>query len=74
MCVLRQNEVRYWLYLMNFCRNFKRDGGRPTAFGMQVLIIIKKELVVFWFARRSQTGSHPVFYSYLMQVEWHQSV
>ena len=37
-CVLRQNEVRYWLYLMDFCRNFQRDGGRPTAFGMQVLI------------------------------------
>ena len=37
-CVLRQNEVRYWLYLIDFCRNFYRDGGRPTAFGMQVLI------------------------------------
>ena len=21
-CVLRQNRVRYWLYLIDFCRNF----------------------------------------------------
>ena len=38
MCVLRQNEVRYWPCSMDFCCNFQRDSGRATAFGMQVLI------------------------------------
>ena len=22
VCVLRQNRIRYWLYLIDFCRNF----------------------------------------------------
>lgn len=35
---------------------------------------IKKKLNVLWLARRSKTGSYPIFYSYFMQVEWHQSV
>ena len=35
---------------------------------------IKKELYVFWLARRSQAWSHPLFYRHLMQVERHQSV
>ena len=35
---------------------------------------IKKKLYVLWLTRRSKTGSYPIFYSYFMQVEWHQSV
>ena len=50
-CVLRQNEVWYWLYLMDFCRNFQRDGGWPTAFGMQVLTA--NHFVLLWWKQMS---------------------
>ena len=29
MCVLRQNEVRYWLYLIDFCRTSKEMVADP---------------------------------------------
>jgi len=32
---------------------------------------IKKKLNVLWFARRSKPGGYPIFYSHLMQAEWH---
>ena len=36
-----------------------------------IVRLIKKKLYVLWLARRSKTGSYPIFYSYFMQVEWH---
>ena len=32
---------------------------------------IKKKLNVLWVARRSRTCGYPIFYSHLMQAEWH---
>lgn len=29
LCVLRQNEVRYWLYLIDFCRTSKEMVADP---------------------------------------------